>query len=238
MEPSTAERDPAHETLVVFGATGTTGSHVVRQALGKGMSVRAAVRSPDKLPAEFLNHDRLETVQVDVTDAAAVARAIPGSTLVFAALGYNGNPGQPVLLPFVHAVVAAMREHGVRRLVYQAAALNPEPARPNPFAIRLARSVIAWVLNTGSLWGEHDAVIRFLTQEVADLEWTATRPGRLSDGESQGVLTAGAVRGGGVTNRDLAAFSLDALITGAHARTCPYLRYQSLGPTMSSLSSS
>ncbi|MEO0603942.1 MAG: NAD(P)H-binding protein, partial [Myxococcota bacterium] len=49
-------------TLVVFGATGTTGSHVMRQALAQGMSVRAAVRSPDKLPADLVNEARLEVV--------------------------------------------------------------------------------------------------------------------------------------------------------------------------------
>ena len=219
-------RKPADHTLVVFGATGTTGAYVVRQALERGLSVRAAVRSPHKLPAEVVNHPHVQVVEVDVTDTAAVARVIAGATMVFAALGYLGRPTRPVLLPFVHAVVAGMREHGVRRFVYQASAFNAGPGYPSPLYIRLLlRPVIGWVLGTNAIWSDHDAVIRFLVEEVGDLDWTVTRPGRLSDGKTKGALAVRQTPSGGVVYRDVAAFSLDAVQTGAHARTCPYLHY-------------
>ena len=50
--------EATNRVLVAFDATGTTGSHVLRQALGQGVSVRAAVRSPDKLPADLVNEER------------------------------------------------------------------------------------------------------------------------------------------------------------------------------------
>lgn len=220
-------RDPTEEWLVVFGATGTTGGYVVRQALEAGLSVRAAVRSPEKLSADLANHERLDVVKADVTDAAAVANAIVGATMVFAALGYSGRPERPVLLPFAQTVVRAMREHGVRRFVYQASAFNREPGHPNPPHIRLLlRPAIGWALGIEPIWSEHDAVIRFLTEEARDLDWMVTRPGQLSDGESKGRLAVGDAAGGTVMYRDLAAFSLDAARTGAYARTCPYLTYR------------
>lgn len=213
-------------TLVVFGATGTTGGHVLRQALGQGLRVRAAVRSPDKLPSELLQHESLQVVTVDVTDGDAVQRAIEGTTMVFSALGYKGRLPQPMLLPFVKQVVTSMREHGARRYVYQAASLTAQPGRPNPPHIRwLLRPLIASMVNTHGIWAEHDTVVRYLAEEAPDLEWTATRPGMLRDQESKGTLVASETRGGAVTNRDVAAFSLEALRTGAHARTAPYLRY-------------
>lgn len=226
MEIQKPKQDSTDPILVVFGATGTTGSYVLRQALDQGISVRAAVRSPDKLPTDLRNHERLEIITVDVTDTAAVDQAIQGSTMIFAALGYTGKPARPILLPFVHTVVKSMREHGVRRFVYQASGLNPTPGHPNPAHIRLlVRPIIEWMLKLQPIWNEHDAVIRFLVEEVNDLDWTVTRPGVLSDGESKGTLAVHDKRGGGVQYRDLATFSLNAVQTGEHARSCPYLYY-------------
>lgn len=218
-------RDPAEERLVVFGATGTTGTHVVRQALDEGVAVRAAVRSPEKLSVDLVNHERLEVAKLSITDDVAVGRAIAGTTMVFTALGYTGRPARPVMLPFVHQVVRSMREHGVRRLVYQGSGLIPVPGQPNPLHLRLLRPLVGWAVGASALWNEHEAVIRFLVEEASDLDWTVTRPGQLSDGASKGRLVVSKTTGGGVIYRDLAAFSLEAARTGAYARTCPYLRY-------------
>lgn len=38
--------------LIIFGATGSLGSHVLRQALAAGHQVTVVVRTPSKLPAE------------------------------------------------------------------------------------------------------------------------------------------------------------------------------------------
>jgi len=226
VEMNKPEQDSINPSLVVFGATGKTGSYVLRQALEAGLSVRAAVRPPDKIPPELRDHDRLDVMTVDVTDAATVARAIEGTTMVFAALGYKGRPEHPILLPFVRAVVRAMREHGAQRFVYQASGLIPLPGQQNPAFIRLfARPILEWALRVQSIWREHDAVLRFLVEDVTDLDWTATRPGILSDGESRGALAVSARRGGVVQYPDLASFSLEAVQTGAHARSCPYLYY-------------
>lgn len=208
--------------LVVFGATGDTGSEVARQARAAGFEVRAAARSLERLDPELVDHPRCTPVCVDVADGAAVDGAIAGCSQVFAALGYKG-PREPLLLPFVVQVVQSMREHGAHRFVYQASAMNSAPGQPSGIQVRLLRPLIGAVIGTQAIWSEHDAVLRFLAG-VSDLAWTVTRPGRLVAGESAGTLEPSEGPGGGVRYVDLAAFVLRAL-EGRYVREAPYLRY-------------
>ena len=74
--------------LVIFGAAGRTGRHLVQQALTAGHEAVAFVRTPAKLS---LQHERLTVVQGDVTDTAAVARATDGADAVLNVLGQASN---------------------------------------------------------------------------------------------------------------------------------------------------
>ncbi len=70
--------------LVVFGASGRTGVHVVEQALAAGHTVTAFVRNPSKIS---IQHPNPILFQGDVMDAAAVEEAIAGQEGVISALG-------------------------------------------------------------------------------------------------------------------------------------------------------
>ncbi|MEV0586281.1 NAD(P)H-binding protein [Nonomuraea sp. NPDC050310] len=61
-------------TILVTGATGAVGRHVVRELLERGQQVRAMTRNPAKaaFPAE------VEVVQGDLTDLASFAAALEG----------------------------------------------------------------------------------------------------------------------------------------------------------------
>ncbi|MDF1514961.1 MAG: NAD(P)H-binding protein [Anaerolineae bacterium] len=62
--------------LSIFGATGRTGQHLVRQALSKGYEVVALVRTPAKLD---IQHEDLTVIVGDVTDLASVTKAVTGA---------------------------------------------------------------------------------------------------------------------------------------------------------------
>jgi dihydroflavonol-4-reductase len=73
--------------VMLTGASGFLGIHVLQRLLDQGHQVRALVRTPEKLRANvaLLGVDpedpRIEVVPGDMTDAAAVAKAATGSDL-------------------------------------------------------------------------------------------------------------------------------------------------------------
>lgn len=74
--------------LTVLAATGATGLELTRQALGRGHTVTAIARAPQRL--ELPDSDRLIRVAADVTDAEAIAKALRGSTIMLSGLGGPG----------------------------------------------------------------------------------------------------------------------------------------------------
>ena len=102
--------------ITVFGSSGATGREIVAQALAAGHHVTAFVRDPAKLT---VTAPALSLVQGDVTDASAVARAIIGRDAVFCALG-AASPLKldTAITAGMQHILAAMRDTGVRRLIY------------------------------------------------------------------------------------------------------------------------
>src|SRR5438128_1785585 len=73
------------QRLLVLGATGGTGRHIVRQALNEGHHVTAVSRHPGKLG---IQHQRLKAVPADLgDDPSSAMRVVPGHDAVICALG-------------------------------------------------------------------------------------------------------------------------------------------------------
>src|SRR6266849_839958 len=70
--------------LVVLGATGGTGLEIVRQAIERGHSITALVRSPDRLKPFW---DRIHIQQGDLLNSAELERVIQGHDAVLSGFG-------------------------------------------------------------------------------------------------------------------------------------------------------
>ncbi|MEU9075091.1 SDR family oxidoreductase [Kitasatospora sp. NPDC004745] len=167
--------------LTVLGATGGVGRHLVGHALADGHQVVAAVRDPARLP---LRHERLTVVRADALDPASLKPVVEGADAVLSGIGANGrsDPLKPASTS-ARAVVAAMTEAGVRRiLTVSAAPLNRTGAGQSVLAGRILSPLLRAFLR--DVYTDLEAMERVL--RASGLDWTAVRPPRLTDGPGRG----------------------------------------------------
>ncbi len=162
--------------LLVFGATGGTGRAVLDLGLAQGHQITAFVRNPTALQAQ----PGLEMVQGDVTDAAAVRRAVAGHDAVLSALGPRG--GQYGVLPGgVQNIVTAMGQAGIRRLIHVSSFGVGDSLAQMGW---VARQVIVPLMLRKAL---DEKAIEEQIIAASDLDWIIARPGGLEDGPRTGV---------------------------------------------------
>ena len=106
--------------IIVFGATGGVGQSVVQQGLDAGFEVTTFVRTPSKLN---ISHQRLTIVQGDAFNKDQVAQAINGHDAVVSCLASsNGMKKSTELQEMIENIVAGMKLHGIKRIIYTASA--------------------------------------------------------------------------------------------------------------------
>lgn len=99
--------------IVVFGATGSVGLEVVKQALAKGYEVTAFVRNPEKLSK--LNQQNLRIFKGNVLNIKEVENAIAEHDAVLCALG-DGRDGK-IRGAGTHNIIQAMDKCNVNRFI-------------------------------------------------------------------------------------------------------------------------
>ncbi|MGW0948022.1 NAD(P)-dependent oxidoreductase [Streptomyces sp. NPDC002623] len=187
--------------LLVLGATGATGRIVVDQALATGHTVRALVRSPQKLGAA---RPGLDIVSGQATEPGDVAQAMAGVDAVISALGANGGT---VITDATRAAIAGAATTGVTRFVTLSsfAVLHDRLSGPAKAMAGLAMSAMV-----KDKTAAEDAL------RASDLDWTIVHAVRLTNGPTTGgamplPATATLRLGDTVSRADVAAWMLAAV---------------------------
>jgi putative NADH-flavin reductase len=169
--------------ILVFGATGATGQHLVKQALSQGHTVTAFVRNPTKLP---MNETRLRVVIGDTTlDMPKVAEAARGQDVVISTLGRRSSFKSDHLIErSMQAIVPAMERAGVRRLILVSAFGVGESRRDAPLIPRIMYRVLLSDIFADKKAAE-DNVRR------SKLDWTFVYPVLLTEGPMTGAYRVG-----------------------------------------------
>jgi len=199
--------------IVVFGATGGTGRHVVGQALAAGHRVRAVVRREGVLdPGAGLT----EIVVPDLADGEAVTRAIAGQNAVVSALGTNAKGPVSVCTNGIASILAGMARTGVRRLVAVSAHGAAETHDRSPY------SLILWATVADKM-RDKEAMEELI--QAADVDWTIVRPPALHDSPATGRYRTGPHLRIGLRSRisraDLAGFVLNEAAEGNYVHAFP-----------------
>jgi uncharacterized protein YbjT (DUF2867 family) len=156
--------------LVVLGANGGTGQHVLRAALADGMTVTAVVRSDSKRPK--IQHPNLKTVVGDPCDPAFLKTILRGQDALISTLGGPAptKAATSVYYRSADAIVEAAWDTGLRRvLVTSTALLFPEQTMLGTLLRYLVPNVVR----------SADRMEKVLKN--SGLTWTAARAGFLND---------------------------------------------------------
>jgi putative NADH-flavin reductase len=193
--------------VTVFGATGGVGSQVVEQLRSRGHSVTAYVRNPSKVPSSW--GDDVTVVTAELSDAAAVDRAVQGADAVVSALGPSLDrkaTGLP-LVEGTRTIIEAMQRHGVRRYVGNGTPSVLDPREKPTWQTRLSTFMAKRFLRRA-----YDELVG-MSQVVmgSGLDWTIVRFLQPKDGPAKGTVRHGFYGTDklsfGVTRDDIAAFT-------------------------------
>ena len=172
--------------ITIFGATGGIGRHLLAQAVAAGHEVTAVVRHPERLaPAPA----RVVTADLTAADPAALRSAVAGADAVLSGLGARSaaDAGTGIVRRGTAAIIQAMQDTGVRRLVVVSAASvgtvpspgRPHPPRYNPGDGFLMRHVFAPLAKRAFHRQYADLARMEDLLRDSGLDWTVSRPPRL-----------------------------------------------------------
>lgn len=204
--------------VAVLGATGRTGRPLVEQLLRRGHSVIVLVRDPARLGPL---REKVTVVTGSSTDADALDRVLDGADAVVSALGPAARDST-LQSDTAHALVPAMRRHGVTRFVGVSGTGVDVPGDRKGRRDR----AISWVVRRVGGTMATDKAAEHDVFAASSLDWTLVRPPRLLDGPAIGRVVHDARTPGkssSIRRADLAAFLTDVLDQHLYSRQAPFV---------------
>lgn len=210
----------ASKRVLVLGATGGTGRAIVRKLNELGHVAVAIARSAEK--ARELD---AVIVEGDVRDAAVLEKALADCDAVISALGTSVSPFREVTLlsTATKALVAAMRRHGVRRLV-SITGMGAGNSRGHG-GFLFDRIIMPLLLR--KVYADKDRQEALIAQ--SGLDWVVVRPAVLNDkprrGHIRALLDLGGFHGGTIARSDVADFVVDQVESNAFIGKAPLITW-------------
>lgn len=168
--------------IAVFGANGTIGSAIVREALHRGHHVTAVVRDPAKVTER---HADLTVTTGDVLDPQSITAAAKDQDVVVSAVGGGDGPGHlATIRPAAEALTEGLRTLGAQapRLITVGGAGSLRT--PDGKQVWDAPGLPDFLLQIMHAHG--DALDHYRT--VTDVDWTNLSPAaKIAPGDRTGV---------------------------------------------------
>jgi len=169
--------------IVVFGASGKTGSLLVDEALTSGHHVVAYVRKPESVKSD---HPNLKVVAGYLNEKDKLKSVISGSDVCISTLGGASlTKHSPEIIEGINNIVSIMEEESVTRFIYLSSFGAGDSRKYMPQPIRF---LIADIMLTVPL-ADHNTNESRITK--SQLNWTIVRPGGLTNGAKTDNLKHG-----------------------------------------------
>lgn len=111
----------ASRRVTLFGGSGFLGRRIAARLLERGLRVRVAARSPDRVREALESTEGLETVRADVRDQASVVTAVEGAETVINSVALYVEQGdttfRAIHVEGARRVAEAARQAGATRLL-------------------------------------------------------------------------------------------------------------------------
>ncbi len=159
--------------LLILGATGTTGRHIVSQALETGRLVTILARDRSKAD---IQHQQLRVIEGDVRNHEALTRAMDGQDVVISAIGRGMSFNSEHLIgQSVPGILMTMKAQGIKRLMFTSAMGVGDTYRHAPVMAKIFFSTLLRGIYADKAIGER------LIRNSA-LDWTIVQPVMFTDG--------------------------------------------------------
>jgi len=201
--------------IVIFGASGKTGTLLTDQALTKGHQVTVYVRRPGSVVQQ---HPNLKFVTGKLNDTAKLKEAISGADACFSTLGGGSlTKHAPEIISGIKTICTIMETEGVHRFIYLSSiGVGESKYYMAPFIRFLITDLILRVP-----FADHNINEQTIIQ--SKLKWTIARPCSLTDGP----LTSDIHHGSGetmlkgnpkISRANVASFMLEQLADERYVR--------------------
>lgn len=178
--------------IVVYGATGKVGTHVVQEALDRGHRVTAVSRKPETIE---MRHENLAVVRGDLLDKSSVTEIVTGQDVVVISvrgvIGDSGKPESALQYLAAEMLVDAVFQQGATapRLLHVGGSGTLEVEPGVRYAAKLPKVLIPKNLEIEIL-GQMLALEFY--RKVDDVEWTyITPPKNFTNGPRTGEFRIG-----------------------------------------------
>jgi len=205
--------------LLIFGATGGTGSCLVSQGLEQGHQVTAFVRDPGTLTTK---HANLTIVKGRLSDHNSITNALNGVNVVISVLGNDTRKAlfkpSNIISQSLPTVISAMQQGRVERLLFVSSfGVNAKMFWPEKLLLRtLLRNLF------------NDLPVQEKVIRESGLNWTIVRPARLTNGPKTGECRSGDIYihpFTSISRADVAAFLLKEAVSSEYQRKVVTISY-------------
>lgn len=167
------------QQILLFGASGRTGSILLKKALQAGHYVTAVVRCPEKIE---MGSCHLRIVRGDSTLLSTFKEAARGMDLIISCIGVASNAPTTLYSKSISNMLEVMKLTGIRRIIcVSAAGIETSPKLPLIFRI-ISRHFVRRIFRHP--YADNRLMEKILRE--SNMNWTSVRPPMLHNKAATG----------------------------------------------------